>query len=93
VSIDGVTVQEGQIIGLHNGVLKVAGDDVEDTVRLLLDAMRANERELITLYHGAEVTPEKASRLADLLRTAFPGQSFEVHPGGQPHYHYILSAE
>jgi DAK2 domain fusion protein YloV len=93
VSIDGVTVQEGQIIGLHNGVLKVAGDDVEDTVRLLLDAMRANERELITLYHGAEVTPEKASRLADLLRAAFPGQSFEVHPGGQPHYHYILSAE
>jgi len=55
--------------------------------------MRANERELITLYHGAEVTPEKASRLADLLRAAFPGQSFEIHPGGQPYYHYILSAE
>jgi DAK2 domain fusion protein YloV len=93
VSIDGVTVQEGQIIGLHNGALKVAGDDVDDTVRRLLDAMRANERELITLYHGAEVTPEKAGRLADLLRAAFPGQSFEVHPGGQPYYHYILSAE
>jgi len=93
VSIDGVTVQEGQIIGLHNGALKVAGDDVDDTVRRLLDAMRANERELITLYHGAEVTPQKANQLAGLLRAAFPGQTFEVHPGGQPHYHYILSAE
>jgi len=86
-------VQEGQIIGLHNGALKVAGDDVDDTVRRLLDAMRANERELITLYHGAEVTPQKANQLAGLLRAAFPGQTFEVHPGGQPHYHYILSAE
>jgi fatty acid kinase len=93
VSIDGVAVQEGQIIGLHNGMLKVAGDEVEDTVRRLLDAMRANERELITLYHGAAITPEQADQLASALRADFPGQSFEVHPGGQPHYHYILSAE
>jgi DAK2 domain fusion protein YloV len=93
VSIDGVSVREGQIIGLHNGALKVAGDDVEDVVRRLLEAMRADERELITLYHGAEVTPGQANQLADALRAAFPAQTFEVHPGGQPYYHYILSAE
>jgi DAK2 domain fusion protein YloV len=93
VEIDGVAVQTGQIIGLHNGLLKVAGNSLAETAMRLLDEMQVNNRELITLYHGADVTAAVAEELAETMRAAYPAQTFEVHDGGQPHYHYILSAE
>jgi uncharacterized protein len=93
VEIDQVAVQAGQIIGLHNGLLKVAGDDLTATVMQLLQEMRVAEHELVTLYHGAEITPSQAEALAGTIRAAYPEQAIEVHNGGQPHYQYILSAE
>jgi DAK2 domain fusion protein YloV len=93
VEIDKVAVQAGQLIGLHNGLLKVAGNDLKDTVMRLLEEMHVADRELVTLYHGAEVTSAQADQLASEIRAAFPGQSIEVHNGGQPYYQYILSAE
>jgi uncharacterized protein len=93
VEIDNVAVQAGQLIGLHNGLLKVAGNDLTATVMQLLEEMHVAERELVTLYHGADVTPAQAEQLAVVVRATFPGQSIEVHNGGQPHYQYILSAE
>ncbi|MEE8162867.1 MAG: hypothetical protein V3T92_02450 [Anaerolineae bacterium] len=32
-------------------------------------------------------------RLADEIRASYPDQEVELVDGGQPHYHYILSAE
>jgi len=93
VEIDNVAVQTGQLIGLHNGLLKVAGNDLKDTVMRLLEEMQASERELVTLYHGVDVSSAQADQLAGEIRAAFPGQSIEVHNGGQPYYQYILSAE
>jgi hypothetical protein len=93
VEIDGVAVQEGQVIGLHNGSLKVAGDTVPDTVMRLLAAMGASEHEIITLFYGEPISEAQAKQMADAIRAAYADQSVEVHRGGQPHYHYILSAE
>lgn len=93
VDLDGVSVKDGQIIGLHNGALKVAGDDVTETVMRLLETMQAGKRELITLYFGADVTLGQAETMANHIRTAYPNHSVELHSGGQPHYLYILSAE
>jgi len=93
VELDGVAVRDGQIIGLHNGSLRIARDNVTDALLSLLEIMHARDRELLTLYHGAEVTSEQAATMADTLRAAYPNQIVEMHAGGQPHYHYILSAE
>jgi hypothetical protein len=93
VELDGVAVKDGQIIALHNGVLKVASDDLPDAVLRLLATMGAAQRELLTLYYGAEVTPPQAEAMAETIRAVYATQTVELHPGGQPHYHYILSAE
>lgn len=93
VEIDGVAVTDGQIIGLLNGSLKLAGDDLQTIVIQLLRLMEADDRELITVYSGEEVTAAQSEQMAEALRAAFPSQSIEVHQGGQPHYFYILSAE
>ena len=92
-TINGLEITAGQIIGLHNGELKVAGATVEEVVQALLEEMNQEEREIITLYYGDIVTEGKANALADILQQNWPEQEIEVVAGGQPHYHYILSAE
>jgi DAK2 domain fusion protein YloV len=93
VKINGLAIADGQIIGLHNGELKVSGTTVEEVVRCLLKEMIQTPREIITLYYGDTVTEKDANRLADVLRRDWPEQEIEVVTGGQPHYHYILSVE
>jgi DAK2 domain fusion protein YloV len=92
-TINDVEITEGQIIGLHNGDLKVAGSTVEEVVLALLKEMNQAQREIITLYYGETVSENEAHALADLVLQDWPDQEVEVIAGGQPHYHYILSVE
>ncbi len=93
IQMDGVDVEEGQLIGLVDGTLVVSGAALPDVVRDLLARMDAAEHELITLYYGAEVSAAEAEALAQTLQSAYPAQEFEVFQGGQPYYYYILSVE
>ena len=93
VELDGVAVREGQVIGLLDGRLVVAGDTLEETLLRLLESAQAGGAELITAYYGAELPPAEANRLADRIREAYPQQEVEVHNGGQPYYPLILSIE
>lgn len=92
-TINGIEITEGQIIGLHNGELKVAGATVEEVVPALLKEMNQAQCEIITLYCGETVSEGEANALANLLMEQWPDQEIEVVAGGQPHYHYILSVE
>jgi DAK2 domain fusion protein YloV len=92
-TVNGVAVADGEIIGLHNGELKVSGATIEEVARDLLRAMNSRDREIITLYYGEDIGEEEAHELADLLQGDWPEQDIEVIPGGQPHYHYIISVE
>jgi DAK2 domain fusion protein YloV len=92
-TINGIEITEGQIIGLHNGELKVAGATVEEVVPALLKEMNQAQCEIITLYCGETVSEDEANTLANLLMQQWPDQEIEVVAGGQPHYHYILSVE
>jgi dihydroxyacetone kinase-like predicted kinase len=49
--------------------------------------------EIITLYYGEDIGEDEANSLAEQLQDLWPKQEIEVIPGGQPHYHYILSME
>ncbi len=93
VELEGVTVESGQVIGLVDGTLAVSGQNLPVVVRDLLDRMDARHHEVITMYYGDHVTPTQANELVSNLRSNFPDQEFDVIRGGQPYYHYILSAE
>lgn len=93
VSLNGVKVQKGQIIGLMDDQLVVSGDTVNEVVEALVERMGVTEREIVTLYYGAGVTQAEAEALAARLQEQYPDQSFEVVYGGQPYYFYIISAE
>jgi DAK2 domain fusion protein YloV len=93
VDLNGVDVAKGQIIGLIDGALSVAGDNLGDVLRKILDQMCSVECELITLYYGNGIRESEARKVTDELKWEYPELEFELVYGGQAHYHYILSAE
>ncbi len=93
VTIDGIRVQEGQIIGLVNGKLTTQGQSPNRVIGEALDAVLTPDHEIITIYYGEDVTADEAQALAEELEERYPDLEVEVVDGGQPHYSYILSAE
>jgi dihydroxyacetone kinase-like predicted kinase len=93
VELDGVKVKEGQIIGLHNGKLVVAEDDVAKATLKLLEKIGFDKYEIATLFYGEDLTVDQANVIVDAVRKAYPKQELEVQEGGQSHYHFILAIE
>jgi hypothetical protein len=93
VSLNGVAVSEGQIIGLVDDQLMSGGDSLETVVRDALKRAQAEQAELLTLYYGSDVNQKQAEALANALNQTFPDQVVEVAMGGQPLYPYIIGIE
>ncbi len=93
VEINGVAVNAGQVIGLVDGSLAVAGDNLNSVVRDILNRMCVDACELVTLYYGNNVQEQDARALVNELSDRYTELEFELVFGGQPHYHYIMSAE
>jgi DAK2 domain fusion protein YloV len=93
VQIEGVRVREGDFIGLINGNLTVAGQNIEDVIRDTLQRMNIDRYEILTLYYGQDVTAQEAQDTAKRIKAQYSHIEIEVVDGGQPYYAYILSAE
>ena len=93
VEIDGVEVQEGEIIALLNDKLVLSASSLVEACFGLLEKAGADQYELITLFYGANIPKKEVSRIADLIRDAYPNQAVEVQEGCQPHYQFIIAIE
>lgn len=91
--IDNTSVRAGQYIGLLNGKLVAASDEINILLIDLLQKANTAEHELITLYYGDDVQLEEMAALSESLAAHFDGPEFEFVPGGQPLYPYIISIE
>jgi DAK2 domain fusion protein YloV len=93
VNIGGVRVREGDLIGLVNGNLVIAGQDMDYVIRETLQRMNIERYEIVTLYFGEGVTKQQAEDTARSIKEKYSHLEIEVVDGGQPHYAYIISAE
>jgi uncharacterized protein len=93
VTINDVTVQNGQTIGLINDKLAVAGSDVLATTLALLAKANAQDKELITMYFGNGMNQPEAEAHVEQIRAAYPGQQIDLFAGGQPHYYFVIGIE
>jgi len=93
VTIDDVTVEEGEVIGLVDGRLAAAGTDLAQVLPELLLAMDMDEREIISVYAGADVNDEEAAGVVSDIELLYPHVEVELLPGGQAHYFFIFGAE
>ena len=93
VQLGGVSVREGDFIGVINGHLAVANQNMQQVVHDTLKRMSIDNYEIITLYYGEDVTAEQAEQMAKDIKGRYSELEIEVVDGSQPHYAYILSAE
>lgn len=93
VKINGLEVEEGEIIGLLNGNLTASGKTIEEVVSQMLEHMDAAQYEIITVYYGEDATQSQAEDLVRHMKEKYSEQEWEIIDGGQPHYWYIISAE
>jgi len=93
VEIDGVSVEQGQVIALVNGKLAISVATVEEACLGALKHANANDHELITLFYGEGLPTAETNRIVDVIRAAYPAQEIELQDGGQPHYQFIISIE
>ena len=93
VVINGVSVHEGDALGLlDDTVVSSAATALEAAVKAL-EAAGASSAELITIYRGQDVTANAGESFAQALRERFPHAEVELLEGGQPHYDYVISVE
>src|SRR5574340_729661 len=93
VEINGVTVQQGEVIALLDGNLVASAQDIQSACFELLEKADAADRERITLFYGQNISRQEVNQLVDAIRNTYPRHEIELHEGGQPHYQLIMSIE
>jgi uncharacterized protein len=93
VEIDGIKVQEGALLGMVDGRLCASGPEMDDILDKILIGMEMDEREILSIYYGEEVTAVEAQAFGRQIEQRYPDVEIELLPGGQSHYFYILGAE
>ena len=93
VEIDGIKVEEGALLGLVDGRLCASGPEMDDILDKILTGMEMEEREILSIYYGQDVTAVDAQAFGRQIEEHYPDVELELLPGGQSHYLYILGAE
>ena len=91
--INDVEVKEGNIIGLGEGKLLSAGDDIDDITTKLIESLVDEDSAIITLFYGEDTKKEDAEALQEALEEKFEDIDIELYYGGQPIYYYLVSVE
>ena len=88
-----VEIKEGNILGIYNGKLIKAGNDINEVTHELLDAMVDEDNELITVFYGNDLKEEETADIEQYIKNNCPNCEASINYGGQPLYYYIISVE
>ncbi len=91
VELNGLRIREGQYLGLLEDEPLVGGESFDEVAGAVVEALLAAPHDLLTLLTGADSPPVDA--LVSLVEERHPDIEVDVQPGGQPHYHLLISAE
>ncbi|MGN0341617.1 MAG: DAK2 domain-containing protein [Roseburia sp.] len=91
--IDDKEIKQGDFMGIgDDGILSV-GQNMDETVKNMVEAMVDDEAAVISVYYGADVDEADATALGEDIQNAYPDVEVEVQFGGQPIYYYVISVE
>jgi DAK2 domain fusion protein YloV len=91
--LDGVAVSGGQAMGLVDGRLVAAADDIETAFVVMLEEFARQDADYVTVLTSLDECRMSHERLEDLAASALPDAEVHFHEGGQPLYPILASAE
>ncbi len=91
--IDDKTIKQGDYMGIGDKGILTVGADLNEITLGMIDAMMEDDLELISIYHGKDVTEEDAEKIREAVAEKYPNCDVELQFGGQPIYYYVVSAE
>ena len=90
---DGMDIREGDYIALLDDILVANGQDIGSVIDAVAARLMEASPEFITVFYGDESNEEAASIVANRISAFIEGVETAVIDGGQPVYHYMISAE
>lgn len=92
--MDGLDVKKDDFIGLDGKHLMVTGSDRVDAAEALIRKITANEEKgVIIVFYGQNVSEEEVSRLSTFLNEEYPMVDVGFIDGKQSVYDFIISLE
>ena len=89
--MNGLSIHEGDWLGLADGRPIAGGGNFDDVSYEVVERLLSEPRELLTLLVGQDKAP--LAGLLGRIAVSHPDIQVDVQEGGQPHYHLLLSAE
>lgn len=91
--IDDVEIHKNDYLGIVDGKIEVDNADLIDTTTEMIEKMIDEDSEIITIMYGRDSSEEKAQEVVARLEEKHDDFEFEIHDGGQPVYHFLVSVE
>ena len=88
-----VEIHKNDYLGIVDGKIKVDNADLIKTTVDMIEKMLDEDSEIITIMFGRDASEEQAQEVVEQLEAKHDDLEFEIHDGGQPVYHFLVSVE
>lgn len=92
-TIEGVSIREGDYIGIKEKAIVVSDASLLKTCQTLLSSMMEAGGDLLTLLTGEDADATETASLLEWVAEQYPELELEVQNGGQPLYPYLFAIE
>ncbi len=90
---DGMDIKEGDYLGLCQGKLLINDTNIDSLFTCFAKEIQTQGKESVCIYYGCDVDEDEAEKKKAYLEALLPNAQIDLLQGGQPVYHYIISAE
>lgn len=91
--IDDKEIHKDDFMAIGDKGLLAVTTNLNETTCKAIEAMMDDDKELISIYYGADVSEEDANALHAQIEELYGSCDVELQYGGQPVYYYIVSVE
>lgn len=93
-TIGGKTVIKNNFMGISHGeLLATCEDKVNTAINSIKSTEDIEDKEIITVFIGNDVTESEKERFEEEVSVAFPDQELVVYDGGQDVYSFLIAIE
>lgn len=91
--IDDVNIHKDDYLGIIDGKIRVDNSDLIQATVAMIEKMLDEDSEIVTIMYGRDANKPQAKEIVAQLEGKHDDLEFEIHDGGQPVYHFLVSVE